>query len=313
MFSASEQQATTKSSSSRSLSPDLERLRQTLISLAVIDKYGQPIGDIKDLIVPSSGHLQLVIAQPDAYRGWRYVLVNSKLVRDIKLKERRVVVNVTQADVSYFPEYHESNQEPQELEESQNLDNETLVAIPLNDLEVAPEVPPAAGITTPKAIPASPKVLDADLELPPSSPPPLQSELQVQEETAIPLLEERLVVNSTKRKIGEVVIRKQIATRIVEVPVRYETLLIEQISPEQKQLAEVKLPQSTIDLATPVGKPVVQGSFTSPRLASQVLNTIAKTLHHRCRSIRIELELEDETLRDTYQEWFNQYSQADRE
>lgn len=310
MFSASEQQTSTQPSADRSLSPDLERLRQTLISLAVIDKDNQPIGDIKDLIVPPSGHLQLVIAQPDAYRGWRYVLVNSKLVRDIQLKERRVVVNVTQADVSYFPEYRGSTQEPQELHESQNLEDETLVAIPLNDLEVATEVHSTPGNATPEAPLASSKVLASDLESPL---PPLQPELQVREETAIPLLEERLVVNSTKRKIGEVVIRKQIATRIVEVPVRYETLLIEQISPEQKQLAEVKLPPSTIDMEKPVGKPVVQGSFTSPRLASQVLNTIAKTLHHRCRSIRIELELDDETLRDTYQEWFNQYSQNDRE
>lgn len=59
----------------------------------------------------------------------------------------------------------------------------------------------------------------------------------------IRLIEERLVVNRSKRKIGEVIVRKEIETRIIQVPVRYEKLIIEQVSPERKQLVEINLGQ----------------------------------------------------------------------
>lgn len=63
------------------------------------------------------------------------------------------------------------------------------------------------------------------------------------EDEKIRLLEERLVVDVHKRKIGEVVVRKEVETRIVRVPVRREILIVEQISPEFKQLAVVDLGQ----------------------------------------------------------------------
>jgi stress response protein YsnF len=130
----------------------------------------------------------------------------------------------------------------------------------------------------------------------------------------IPLLEERLALDLNRRKIGEVVIRKTIETRMVQVPVRYEKLIIEQFSPEYKQLAEVDLSQgeiSGVELLQPgeTAASVVRGEFRSPRTASRLLDAIAKTLHHRCSKIRIELELDDPNLQKTYQDWFNQCSQ----
>jgi len=68
------------------------------------------------------------------------------------------------------------------------------------------------------------------------------SKLPMFEET-ISLLEERLVIDSHKRKVGEVIVRKEIETRIIEVPVRREKLVVEQISPTFKQLAVVDLGQ----------------------------------------------------------------------
>jgi len=60
------------------------------------------------------------------------------------------------------------------------------------------------------------------------------------EEEIIRLLGERLVVDRGKRKI-EVIVRKEIETRMIQVPVRHEKLIVEQVSPERKQLAEINL------------------------------------------------------------------------
>lgn len=62
----------------------------------------------------------------------------------------------------------------------------------------------------------------------------------------IRLLGERLVVDRSKRKVGEVIVRKEIVTRIIQVPVRHEKLIVEQVSPERKQLAEIDLGQEEV-------------------------------------------------------------------
>jgi uncharacterized protein (TIGR02271 family) len=76
------------------------------------------------------------------------------------------------------------------------------------------------------------------------------SDSRVLTEEVISLLEERLMVNFTQRKIGEIVVRKEIETHIlqVQVPVRHEKLIVEQVSPEYQRLAEIDLGQrNTID------------------------------------------------------------------
>jgi hypothetical protein len=47
--------------------------------------------------------------------------------------------------------------------------------------------------------------------------------------------------------VGDVIVRKVIETKMVEVPVRRETLVVEQISPERKQLASIDLNQGAIE------------------------------------------------------------------
>ena len=68
--------------------------------------------------------------------------------------------------------------------------------------------------------------------------------LKILSQDIVRLVEERLVVNRSKHKIGEVIVRKEIETRIIQVPVRYEKLIVEQVSPERKQLVEVNLGQA---------------------------------------------------------------------
>ncbi|WP_228059169.1 DUF2382 domain-containing protein [Nostoc sp. LEGE 06077] len=141
------------------------------------------------------------------------------------------------------------------------------------------------------------------------------------EETIVQLLEEQLVVDSSIHKIGEVIVRKEIETRMVQVPVRREKLIVEQISPQHKQLAEIDLGLeeiSEIGLTETSGAAVsnfasnltVNGEFSSPKIASLLLNAIALEKNHGCQRVRVSILCEDEALMQKYQEWFNRCSQG---
>ncbi len=63
----------------------------------------------------------------------------------------------------------------------------------------------------------------------------------------INLLEEKLQVNRSKRKIGEVVIRKQTETRMIQIPIKREKLIVEKNGDRPEQLAEVVIQEEKIN------------------------------------------------------------------
>ncbi len=117
-----------------------------------------------------------------------------------------------------------------------------------------------------------------NLELQPKSQTEPQADLGTRAASAvIPLLEERLVVNWRKRKIGEVVVRKEIETHIVEVQVRREKLIVEQVSPEYQQLAVVNLGQvqgDELDVAETALPSLMEARFTSAQAAIEFLQAL---------------------------------------
>ncbi|NJR51042.1 MAG: DUF2382 domain-containing protein [Leptolyngbyaceae cyanobacterium CSU_1_3] len=152
-----------------------------------------------------------------------------------------------------------------------------------------------------------------------SSTPPESISKTVVQEQSIQLLEERLNVDFIKRKIGEVVIRKQIETRIIEVPVRREKLIVEQINPEHKKILEIDLASETdLELKDyiPEGYQVspdraaseAVGEFDSPKTVAWLMDTIAHQSPHGCKRIRVAIELDDSTHSDLYQDWFDRCS-----
>ncbi|HAX77474.1 MAG TPA: hypothetical protein DCY88_16970 [Cyanobacteria bacterium UBA11372] len=140
--------------------------------------------------------------------------------------------------------------------------------------------------------------------------------LDVIEEEVIRLLEERLVVDLKKQKLGDVIVRKEVETRIIQVPVRREKLIVEQVGPERRQLAEIDLGQAEeIAEVEPEqnvkqdNQPTVSGVFNSPRTASLLLDAISKQRSHGCKYVRVEIVMEDDKHQQTYQEWFNRCSE----
>lgn len=134
----------------------------------------------------------------------------------------------------------------------------------------------------------------------------------IQENKLIPpilLLEERLIANIDRRKVGEVVVRKKVETEIIEIPIRREKLIVEQVSPEYKQIAVIDLGTDRSsyipvneEVSLNYSQPVVKSEFESIKLASQFLNAIAHLSDAGCTSIKIEIKVKDISVQKAYQE-----------
>ncbi len=69
----------------------------------------------------------------------------------------------------------------------------------------------------------------------------IATNIRTEDEESIKLLEERLVVNRQRRKVGEVILRKEIVTEMVQIPVRREVLVVEQAGTVNRRLASFYL------------------------------------------------------------------------
>ena len=155
-------------------------------------------------------------------------------------------------------------------------------------------------------------------------------------EEKISLLEERLIVDLTRRKVGEVVVRKEIETCLlqIEVPVRREKLIVEQVSPEYERLAEIDLGQAPIldgaiaDLGhdrdafrslisieydaqhLSIDRPQssqkrIQRTFDSIESAKNLLDAIATQFDCNSETVNIEIVLKNSEHQKAYQSLFD--------
>jgi Domain of unknown function (DUF2382) len=168
--------------------------------------------------------------------------------------------------------------------------------------------------------------------------PTLGTSTKVLTEEVIYLLEERLMVDVTRHKTGEIVVRKEVETQIlyVEVPVRREKLIVEQVSPEYKLLAQIDLGRADAGNATPAfvnsddsilvsaqpqqlpldrvpngnlngelnGHNSVSGTVNTPQAAIDLLTEFARLAGDDVQTIRIEIALKNPHNRDRYQSLF---------
>lgn len=259
------------------LAGHLDKLKSQLLNLAVRDARGEPVGTVKDLTVAPQGQLNLIVSQPYDKAGFRQFLLNSKLIQKIEYGTQSLFVNLTSEHIKELPEYIPL---PEEFAESAELRRERGTQLP-------------AG-SNPEPDFAEREEDAADME--------------------IRLLEERLVVDRSKQKVGEVIVRKEIETRMVEVPVRREKLIVEQISPQHKQLAEIDLGEGEVtgmqagEIASLA--PTVTGEFDSPESASRFLQAIAENRPHGCGKVRVELVLANAELQETYWQFLQRYSHS---
>ena len=303
----------------------VEKLRQRLKNFAVVDQQGERLGEVKDVILDANNQLNLVVVRLGNNLNPQQFLLISKLIKKIEPANKTVLV--IDSDKLTFPEY-------------------TAPETPNEDLADLNNSNPDTSRDSDRINDTSNVIKDIDLQSTPSfETKNMQNEVQsginiqssqqqvVLDEDIIRLLEERVVVERGKRKIGEVIVRKEVGTRMVQVPVRYEKLIVEEVGSEPRQLAEIdlslapvsqdELPDTAVTAnrtissdeqsATAItadkntslnGELTVSGFFSSPKIASLILNAIAMERRHGCKQIRVEIVVEDEERKKTYQEWF---------
>lgn len=138
------------------------------------------------------------------------------------------------------------------------------------------------------------------------------------EEYTIQLLQEKLKIDRTRRKIGEVVIRKVIETNTIEIPIRQEKLIVEQIGDATVRLAEVNLSREivtgidSIETTQTNGRACVEGTFSSLEQAVEILAMIARQTPHGCTDVQVKLFLENSQYQQTYQIMFQQSAEKEK-
>ncbi len=70
---------------------------------------------------------------------------------------------------------------------------------------------------------------------------------EIRETHQISLLEEKLIVKRRKLKVGEVIVRKEVETRMIHLPIRREKLIIEKVGATNEHLTEVDLGEGKIN------------------------------------------------------------------
>ncbi|MBD2002288.1 MULTISPECIES: DUF2382 domain-containing protein [Cyanophyceae] len=281
----------------------LSKLKNKLKNYTAKDRQGLLLGEVKDVILDPTRQLNLVIFPAKAEPVSSLFLIRSKHIQQVDSADKTLYVDVSQSEIEYSADYIIPNGDGE------------LAEIPQTSvMPTRSSTESSTASVTPTAIQLNNNQKQSEKLMSDSN----TSDAEVVEQEIIRLLEERLVVDSSKHKVGEVIVRKEIQTRMVEIPVRREILIVEQVSPEHKQLAEIDLGQEDISgveltetirlnngAASPNSQPTVRGEFDSPKTASRILDAIAHQRPHGCAKVRVEIILEDAKHQQTYQEWFD--------
>lgn len=273
----------------------LTNLNKKIKNFSVVDRESHEIGTVKDVIIDSNRQISFIVCDEATPRLF---VLKGQLVQKIDPLVKKIFLIVDSTQINNLPEYQE------------------------RDMEINTDL---QGISSDSHVVDS-HLADATSEL-------HTQQTTLQSEEIIKLLEERLVVDRTKRKVGEIIVRKEIETRMVTIPVRRERLIVEQLSPEHKQLANIDLGEEQLEQVesqtessqveptqqpTPLttsfeGSLTVTGEFSSPKVASLLLNAIALERNHGCQRIQVTIAVDNEQLQHKYQEWFARTSNRNSE
>ena len=250
----------------------LLQLDWQVISFNVANLRGAIIAVVKNVYIDKQNNLHLLISPLNNSDENLQYLMSGDWVQQIGIAKKILVVNLNESDITHLPLVSQV---------STYTDNS------------------ASEINT--------AVASSLVENPIST----TSHSSNSDEVTVPLLEERLLVKHEKRQLGEVIIRKKVETHLVQVPVRREILIIEQVGSPNKQLTEIDLADSKVPGVvinsndnTEVNF-VVKGELISPQIASEILRDIALQEKHGCKKISLEIEVENHEQQVKYQEIIN--------
>jgi hypothetical protein len=155
------------------------------------------------------------------------------------------------------------------------------------------------------SLPTDPSLIDDEQKL--------ETGGQNLEEHQIKLLEEKLVVKRLKQKVGEVIVRKEIETRIVHLPIRREKLIIEKAGITNERLTEIDLQEGEIngikfsELSSSDNLYLTQSSFITLEKAQHMLSEIQNRSSNQDVKIRMEIVADSSESQSTYQDICDRY------
>jgi stress response protein YsnF len=267
-----------------------EKVRTKLKSFTVKDSQAQLVGQVKDVYFDGRGQLNFVVERQGSPNN-RIFLLSIKAIKKVDYHQKSLFLNLSSEQIERLPEPSGNSADrhlemPREVSHSNSTNTSAVMSNP-----------------TSADRPIEDRETEEDRE-----------DLDVVDREVIRLLEERLVINRSKRKVGEVIMRKEIETRMVQVPIQREKLIVEQVGDDPKVLGEIDLGEGHItgidlsEIKIDRTEPTVSAEFTSVQKASKMLNSIASQPRHGCVKIRLELVLENQELQETYQKWMENYS-----
>lgn len=266
-----------------------EKVRTKLKSFTVKDNKGQLVGKIKDVYFDASGQLNFVVAGLGS-ENTRVFILSIKLLKKVDYHQKALFLSINSNQVDLLPGVS-ANAGPPSLENASEPHSE------FNNSELTN---PSTAMSNLTDADRTDENLETDED---------EENFDIVDQEVIRLLEERLVINRSKRKVGEVIVRKEIETRMVQVPIQWEKLIVEQVGDDPKVLAEIDLGEGSItgidltEVKSVSHEPTVKAEFTSVQKASKILNSIASQPRHGCVKVRLELVLENQQLEETYQKW----------
>lgn len=156
--------------------------------------------------------------------------------------------------------------------------------------------------------------LNNDLSI--NSPQPEDSqtpEKKVVQSYDIPLLEEKLVVQRRRKMVGEIVVRKEIETRMVHIPIRREKLIVEKVGVTAEHLTEINLAGEKVngvkydELGNANDIYQSQSKFISLERLQKLLTDIANSPTNDNIKFRLEIISDRPELQESYQDICDQF------
>jgi hypothetical protein len=298
---------------------------QDIRHFMVYSSQREPVGRVLDVLVDEAERFQALIIEVGTAIASKQVFLPLQYAQ-IDPSTQGVYLTFTRAQAMELPVYNPIANQVQSNQSHQNYQEP--VSYPTAQ---SPDVrDPSFRIHSEGNVPSEQSTLsDPQTTIPPREVrseersareprtiPPIQSSVPVDQGNEInaQLLEERLIVDRKRQKVGEVIARKEIETHMIEVPVQREKLIIEQVGPEHREIASIDLGQEPHPLVSQAGQPSipsqpsVQGEFYSARAASQFLQAIADRSDAGIEAIHINIVVQDPELQQIYQQWLTHYS-----
>ncbi|MGK7937966.1 MAG: YsnF/AvaK domain-containing protein [Xenococcaceae cyanobacterium] len=238
------------------LKSQLSRLNRELISYQIIDRQGISRAEVRDVYYDANNELNLLINITEIDDKISLRRLEYQDICKIDLANKLVFSNLSYQEIENLPLYQ---------------------SVPVHLKKALQEYP-----------------LYNDCEMNPAH-NNYKEQSTEPEVDQIPLLEEQLEVTKHRQKVGEVIVRKQVETRIVQVPLRREKLIVERIGKDPEKLTEVVIGEGKIggfkyeELNDNNSLHITKSSFFDLSTAQELLEALAHLSSAANTKVRLEI------------------------